>query len=95
MEKFRLSDCLVELRTDLESIIASGQGSQVKFLIEDVEVDFQLVASSEAGGGGGVKWWVISAEAKCSVAEVLTQKLSVRLKVVGQDGKSPIPMKDD
>ncbi len=95
MEKFELSKSLAALRKDLEAVIAEGKDSPVKFLIDDVALDFQVVAASEAGAGGGVKWWVLSAEAKGSVSEATTQKLSVRLKVVGEDGTEPIPMKGD
>jgi len=93
MEKFKLADCLGASRSDLETVLNAGENSEIKLLIEDVSLEFQVVAASEASAGGGVKWWVVSADASGKLSDVVTQKLNLKLKVVGDDGKSPIPMR--
>lgn len=89
--KFGLADCLNELRSDLAATMQAGKGQDIKFLVEDISLDLQIVASTEASGGGGVKWWILSAEASAEKASSVTQKLSLKLKVVNSIGES-IPM---
>ena len=92
MDKIPLSEMLAQLRKDLLQTQEEGKGSDLKFLIEDIEIELQVVTTKEAGGGGGVKFWVYDANAKVNASEAKTQKLKLKLKVVGADGKSPLPI---
>ncbi|MGZ8947163.1 MAG: trypco2 family protein [Methylococcaceae bacterium] len=88
--KIPLPEMLAQLRLDLAQAQAEGEGSSLKFQIEDIELELQLVATQKADGGGGVKFWVINADAKYEGSQALTQKLKLKLKLAGKDGKSPL-----
>ena len=93
MDKIELSKMLGQLRKELLDTRWEGRDSDLKFLIEDIEIELQIAATEEVVGGGGVKFWVFNAEAKIDASEVKTQKLKLKLKPVGPDGKE-IPVSD-
>ncbi len=93
MDKIPLSEMLAQLRKDLLQTQEEGKGSDLKFQIEDIEIELQIATTKEAGGGGGVKFWVYNAEAKVDVSEAKTQTLKLKLKPVGAD-KKPIEVSD-
>ena len=80
MDKIPLSEMLAELRKELLEAKLEGQGSDLKFLIEDIEIELQIATTKEAGVDGGVKFWVYNAEAKVDISEARTQKLKLKLK---------------
>lgn len=87
--KIPLPNLLSQLRQDLSQAQADGEGSDLRFQIEDIEIELQLVATQKAEGGGGIKFWVINADAKIEGSQALTQKLKLKLKPVKveTDGK--------
>ncbi len=96
MEKFKLADCLTQLRHDLSVVAEKGQGSSVKFLIDEVSLEFQVVAGLDKQAKGGVKWWIIGADAGVKASDATTQKLSLKLRVVGKGGtQEPIAGETD
>jgi len=94
MDKIPLSEMLAELRKELLEAKLEGQGSDLKFLIEDIEIELQIATTKEAGIDGGVKFWVYNAEAKVDISEARTQKLKLKLKPVGRDGKGEVLVSD-
>lgn len=82
MEKFGLAECLTQLRDDLAVVAEKGEGSDIKFLIDEVVLDFQLVAGREKEAQAGVKWWIIGADAGVKASDARTQKVSMKLRVV-------------
>lgn len=89
--RFGLADALKELRSELLKTVEDGKGKDLKFVIEDVALDLQIVATAGLEGGAGVKWWVLNADAGVSTSDTATQKLALKLKVTGQDGET-VPM---
>jgi hypothetical protein len=88
--KIPLSKMLAQLREDLLQTQEEGKGSDLKFLIEDIEIELQLATTQEeGGGGGGVKFWVFNADAKIDTSEAKTQKLKLKLKPVNAADNSP------
>ncbi len=94
MNKIPLPEMLAQLRKDLLQTQEEGKGSDLKFQIEDIEIELQIVTTREAGGGGGVKFWVYDASAKVNAAEAKTQKLKLKLRpTIGLD-KKPLEISD-
>lgn len=89
MENIELSEMLGQLRKELLKAQGDGQGSELKFLIEDIEIELQIATTQSGEGGGGVKIAVVSFGAKVNASEVDTQKLKLKLKLVDREGKSP------
>ena len=89
MDNIELSEMLGQLRKELLQAQGEGQGSELKFMIEDIEIELHVATTKSGGSEGGVKLSVVNFGAKVSASEVETQKLKLKLKLVGPDGKSP------
>lgn len=81
---FGLADCLVQLRNDLSVVAAEGEGGDLKFAIQEVDLEFTLVASTKDKADAGVKWYVLSAGVGTELSDVVTQKLTMKLHVVNK-----------
>jgi hypothetical protein len=90
MDKIALSEMLTQLRKDLLKTQQEGGGSDLKFQIEDIEIELQLATTKGDVAGAGVKFWVFNADAKIDTSEAKTQKLKLKLKPVGPDGDQPV-----
>ena len=77
-----LAECLTRLRDDLSKVAEQGKGSAIRFEIQDVKLEFSLVASNKAKGGAGIKWYLLSASAEAEVSDAVTQKITMNLGVV-------------
>ncbi|HRY19429.1 MAG TPA: hypothetical protein P5149_13640 [Candidatus Competibacteraceae bacterium] len=58
MENIPLSEMLGQLREELLTARAKSEDSDLKFQIEDIEIELQIVTTKGGKGGGGVKFWV-------------------------------------
>jgi hypothetical protein len=85
MERAPLSKVLIQLRKDLLDAQKEGEGRDLRFVVRDVEVELQVVATAEAEVGGGVRVWVLSAEGGGKAGETVTQTLRLKLGPVDKD----------
>jgi hypothetical protein len=83
-----LSEVLAELRHQLIQAQLAGEGSDLRFLIDDIEVDLQVVVTAEGRAKAGFKVLTFGAEAEAKGSGATTQKLHLKLKIVDKDGKS-------
>jgi Trypsin-co-occurring domain 2 len=90
-----LADVIRQLREEMLTAVEAGKGHGLRFEVQDIEVELQVVAtkggSGELGGEGGVKLWVIGkaggkVAAEYSSSQVHTVKLKLRPKLDGGDG---------
>lgn len=93
MENIELSEMIGQLREELLTARAKSEGSDLKFQIEDIEIELQIVTTKGGKFGSGVKFWIFNADAEGNVSQAQTQKLKLKLKPVGPDGKE-IPVSD-
>jgi hypothetical protein len=75
-----LAKMLAELRTELLAAQQEGEGKDLRFLVDDIEIELQIATTQEDTGGVGIKFWVINADARLKYAEVSTQKVKLTLK---------------
>ncbi|MFC4120646.1 trypco2 family protein [Nonomuraea zeae] len=75
-----LADAVTGIRRELQAAMQAGAGEALRFEVEEVEIDFGMELSKEAGGSAGVKVWVLEAGASASATRATTHHLTVRLK---------------
>lgn len=95
MDKIPLSAMLAELREELLQAQEAGKGSDLKFRIDDIEIELQVVTTQEGEGGVGIKFWVLGADAKGKVAEAKTQTLKLKLRPVHAPTGSAFEISDE
>jgi len=90
MENIELSEMLSQLRRELSIAQREGAGSDLKFQIEDIEIELQVATTSKVAGKTGIKILVCwDAEASAGIDKTNTQKLKLKLKPVNAgDGSS-------
>ena len=86
-----LSQVLADLRHQLIQAQLAGKDSDLHFLMEDIDLELQIVATAEAGGKAGFKILTFgSAEAEGKGSSATTQKLHLKLKIVDKHGNTPV-----
>jgi hypothetical protein len=80
MDKFPLSDVVVELRRELLEAQRKAAEAQLRFKVEDIELELQVGTAAAGEAGGGVKFWVYEAQAKGSVSRETLHTLRLKLK---------------
>ena len=90
-----IADVVKRLRTELSTAIEAGKGEGLRFEVEDVEVEMQVVVTKSGagkiGGEGGVELWVIGkagGEVSAEYESSQIQKVKLRLKPKLGEGKS-------
>ncbi|MCT9092960.1 hypothetical protein N4G70_29435 [Streptomyces sp. ASQP_92] len=83
-----LSEMISELRGQLASAMADGDGQPVRFELGPVEVEATVAVTREAGAEAKVKLWVVDAGANGKYSQAQTQRIKVTLtpKSVPADG---------
>ncbi len=92
-----LADVVRELRRELMSAVAAGEGEGLRFEVRDLEVEMQVVVtkggSGELSGEGGVKLWVlaktggkVTGQYESSRIQKVTLKLRPKLDRAGDEG---------
>ena len=82
-----LADAIAELRKELSQALAAGEGEEVRFKLGEVELEFNLEVKREGGAGGGVRFWVVSLEAKGGLARATQHRIKLKLQPEGAGGE--------
>lgn len=81
-----LSEAIAAVRAGLVGARAEGAGSEVRFVPEEVVLDFSIELRRSRRAGGGVKAYVLSADAGGESAGTRTQRINVRFRVTDTEG---------
>jgi hypothetical protein len=82
-----LTDTIAQLREALITAQAQGTDAPLRFEIQDIELELNVVTTKEAGGGGGVKFWVYNADAQVKASDARTQRVKLKLRPVNAEGE--------
>lgn len=93
MEGIELSAMLVALRQELQVAQQDAMGKEIKFVVNEVELELQLTVAKKAGMEGGVKFWVCNAKASGEYSSQSVQKIKLKLTPETADGK-PLKVSD-
>ena len=81
-----LAGLIAALRHELALAQQQGQGLAPRLRIEEVEIELQVVLTSEKNAGVGVKFWVLNADLKDKYSDATTQKIKLKLKPSADEG---------
>lgn len=89
-DTFELSDVIANLRQNLEHAKQQGSGEDLQFLLDDIELEFQVVITKEGGGKFNIKFWVLNAAADGKYTNAVTQKIKMKFKVKDNTSGEPL-----
>jgi hypothetical protein len=82
MDGLELSAVIAELRASLSEAQNEGEGKNLRFSIDDIEVELNVAVEDKGSAEGGVKFYVLSAKAGVSETQTVTQKVKLKMKVL-------------
>ncbi|QSB03105.1 hypothetical protein JWZ98_09330 [Methylomonas sp. EFPC1] len=93
-DKLNLAEVIQELRQSLVTASMHGEAETIRFNVNSVEVELQMVVEKSVGGkaGGKFNFWVlggIDAEASASYKNAVTHK--IKLSLEPEDAKNLDP----
>lgn len=83
-----LSDVVEQLRTDLLVAKREGEGSELRFALDSVEIELRVAVTKDIEGGAKAKFWVIEAGGKGKFGDSKTQ--TIRLKMTPKGPHGPV-----
>jgi hypothetical protein len=78
-QKLELAEVMKALREEIKQAEWAAQGHDLKFNLNNVEVEFQTVVEKEGGLEGGIKFWVLEGKASGKYKNAVTQKIKLSL----------------
>src|SRR5208337_4781645 len=85
-QKIPLSELIAELRSELSEAQKEGTGKELRFTVEEIEIELKVGITKEAEADGKVKFWVYEAGLKGGVSEQDLQRVLLRIKPIGAKG---------
>ena len=91
--KMSLADMIVKLRKDLRQAQKQAAQEDLRFQVEEIELEVQVTTATESEGKLGVNFWVYTAEAGGGVSREDSHTLRLKLKPLPIDTeRGPQPM---
>jgi len=90
MEHIPLSELLLGLRKELLAAQEQAASEQLRFKVEDIEVEVKIGTTKKGVAKGGVQLWVLDAGAEGTRESQKLQTLRLKLKPVDSKGKDTL-----
>lgn len=87
MTRIQLSDAIENLRSELEKAGKAGEGKQVQFDIESIELELHIIADETSSGGGKINWCVFTGSLDAKSRKENLHKMKLVLKAVDAHGQ--------
>jgi hypothetical protein len=84
--KIPLADLINAVRAQLETAALDARNQQLQFEVQDVQLEVDITTTGTREAGGGLQVWVLTLGAKGSKANAATQKVTLKLGALTQDG---------
>ena len=88
-KKIPLADMIVALRKELLQAQQKGADEDLRFRVEDVEMEVQVTVSTDAQTQAGFDFWVIDAKTKAKVSAQSLHKIKLKLTPFQGDPAQP------
>ena len=86
-----LAQLIGDLRKELIKAQSEGNAGEIRFLLEEVELEVTVTSAKKASGEAGVEFWVVSTKAEGEMSTQAVQKLKLKLKPQQMEGGSRQP----
>lgn len=80
VEKLELAEMIKGLRAQLTEAQKDGEGENVRFTVEDVELELEIAAEGKVEGGVSAKFYVLTSHFKAEKKDSAKHKLKLKLK---------------
>jgi hypothetical protein len=81
-----LAKAIQDLRGELLQAVAEGQGKDLRFKLDPVELELSVGMTYKGGANAGVKFWVLEIGAKGEMERTGSHKLKLKLTPVDKSG---------
>ena len=81
-QQLELAQMIKSLRAELKQAQSDGADESIRFAVEEVEMELEIVADEQINGGMAAKFYVLTSQFKASHKKAVTQKLKLKLKPV-------------
>jgi hypothetical protein len=88
MSKLSLSDAIESIRSELAAAQRRGEQADLKFEVGEIELELEIAAEVGASAGAEAKWFVVTGKTDAQYKESKKQKITIKLKPIGANGKS-------
>lgn len=85
-DKLELPNVLLALRKELQEAQDKAADENLKFSLEEIELEIQVIASTEETAKHKVKLWVYEAGAEGTVGKETVHKVKLKMKPQNADG---------
>jgi hypothetical protein len=94
-DRVELSRLIKSLRSELTKAQKEGEGQDLRFTVDSIELELQVTTTGKDGGEVGVKFWVFNASGKVDVSEASMQKMKLSMKLAESKGGSTPQINDE
>lgn len=88
-----LAEAIATVRSELAKALQEGEGQEVRFIADSVEIELEVAFTRGGDLGGGVHIGVVEFGAKGTLERASTNRITISLKPVTPEGK-PISLGD-
>jgi Trypsin-co-occurring domain 2 len=81
VENGEITAAIEQLRSELTAVQEGSEGARLRFVVAEVEMEFLVEATREAGGSGGVRLHLVTASADGRVSKGTSHHLRLKLDV--------------
>jgi len=78
--RIRLADLIDNLRKELIVAQWKGEGENIKFVVEEVELEVEVSSTKKGTAEAGVEFWVVNSKVEGEASKETVQKLKLKLK---------------
>jgi hypothetical protein len=81
-----LADLVNAVRAELETAALDARDQRLQFEVQDVQLEVEVTTTGTREAKGGLQVWVVTAGVKGTKANAASQKVTLNLRAVTEDG---------
>ncbi len=87
-QRIELAEYIKHLRRQITKASREGEGKSVRFDVETLELELQIVVERSKEGKAGIKSWILSVGGAAARKDEVTQTIKLSLRPTTPDGTS-------